>query len=55
MLDEYKQAHYSLAYAYYKSNNFKDAIIWFRKFIKLSDENKKKIDVISGLRFILHD
>ena len=44
LLDEYKQAHYSLAYAYYKSNNFKDAIIWFRKFIKLSDENKKKID-----------
>ena len=44
LLDEYKQAHYSLAYAYYKSNKFRNAISWFRKFIKFSVGNKKKID-----------
>ena len=44
LLEEYKQAHYSLAYTYYQSFNYKDAILWFRKYIGLSDDIQKQID-----------
>ena len=44
LLEEYKQAHYSLAYTYYQSSKYKDAILWFRKYISLSDDIQKQTD-----------
>ena len=44
LLEEYKQSQYSLAYAYYQSKRYKDAILWFRKFVKSSNDEDKLTD-----------
>ena len=44
LLKEYKQCQYSLAYSYYQSQKYKDAIVWFRKFVKSSDDEDKLTD-----------
>ncbi|MDA9897958.1 tetratricopeptide repeat protein [Flavobacteriales bacterium] len=44
LLKEYEQSQYALAYAYYQSKQYKPAILWFRKFVKLSDDNNKLTD-----------
>ena len=44
LLEEYKQAHYSLAYTYFQSQKYEDAILWFRKYISFSSDIKKQSD-----------
>ena len=44
LLEEYANSHYSLAYAYFQSNKFKEAIIWFRKYVRESTSNDKLTD-----------
>ena len=44
LLQEYEQAHYSLAYTYYQSQKYEDAILWFRKYISFSRDIKKQSD-----------
>lgn len=38
--DEYSLAHYNLGYVYIKQNDYKEANLWFRKFINLESEDK---------------
>lgn len=39
-LPEYLMAHYNLGYAYFKLKNYDEAIVWFRKFNSLSNDEK---------------
>lgn len=37
---EFVFAHYNLAYAYFKNNDYQNASVWFRKFIDLNQGNQ---------------
>ncbi len=39
--NEYKDAHYNLAYAFFKQKKYDDANIWFRKYIAFTDGTPK--------------
>ncbi|MCB9002097.1 MAG: tetratricopeptide repeat protein [Bacteroidales bacterium] len=41
-LNEYLLAHYNLGYAYFKIKKYDDAIVWFRKFTNLSQNDTTK-------------
>ncbi len=44
LLNEYKTAHYDLAYCYFKQKKYENATTWFRKFI---DQNPKNNDLLN--------
>ncbi|MGE0079183.1 MAG: tetratricopeptide repeat protein [Bacteroidales bacterium] len=39
-LPEYNMAHYNLGYSYFKLKNYDEAIVWFRKYTSLSNDEK---------------
>ncbi|MHC1704092.1 MAG: tetratricopeptide repeat protein [Tenuifilaceae bacterium] len=39
-LPEYKLAHYNLGYSYFKQKNYDDAIVWFRKYTNICQNEK---------------
>ena len=42
-LDEYTTAQYSLAYCYFKLENYPEAVVWFRKFVAKNEEVSKPV------------
>lgn len=43
LLPEYDIAHYNLGYAYFKIDNYKEAILWFRKYTNNRKEESTKM------------
>lgn len=41
-IPEYLMAHYNLGYTYFKLKNYDEAIVWFRKFTSLSNDEKNE-------------
>ncbi|MFW5852036.1 MAG: tetratricopeptide repeat protein, partial [Bacteroidota bacterium] len=39
---EYKRAHYNIGYTFFEEKNFKEAIVWFRKFLDIEFDTKSK-------------
>lgn len=44
LLDEFTDAHYSIAYAYFQQKKYKDAASWFRKFANYDEADSTKVN-----------